>query len=207
MRVRVMEALYIVELRHHEDPADSSDKEEKERVIGKKFHVTRDWLCAWLGSEHLCVNVSRRLGDWGTGEIHTELSHSFHLLNATGNYYFIRIFYTLYPLHVSQPLYPLDAGVPASSSGKVRWAQDGSKLSVLAEVEAGPEHLKAELNGGKTGQVIPRWEYFSRLQHQVKALLKQGVSSSIQAKTHFQVQEYHLCFQLQQANICAICLS
>lgn len=110
--------------------------------------------------------------------------------------YIYTVFYTLCPLQVSQPLYLLDAGVPASSRGKVRWAQDGSKVSVLAEVEAGPEHLKAELSGGRTGQVIPRWEYFSRLQHQVKALLKQGVSSSIQAKTHYQVQDYHLWFPL-----------
>lgn len=71
----------------------------------------------------------------------------------------------------------------------MRWAQDGSQVSVLAELQAGPEHLKAELNGGRTGGVIPRWEYVSRLQHQVKALLKRGVSGSIQAKTHFQVQD------------------
>lgn len=95
MRVRVMETLYSVELKHHEDPADSSDKEDKERIIGQKVHVTSDWLCARLGSEHLCVNVSRRLGDWGTGELHTRLSHSFHLLNATGTYYFIHIYNTL----------------------------------------------------------------------------------------------------------------
>lgn len=84
-----METLYSVELRHHEAPADSSDEEEKQRMMGKKVHVTSDWLCAWLGSEHLCVNVSQRLGDWETGEIHIELSHSFHLLHSTGNYYYV----------------------------------------------------------------------------------------------------------------------
>ncbi|XP_070774929.1 uncharacterized protein [Enoplosus armatus] len=161
LRVRVMETLYSVELRHQKDPGDSLDREDEESIMGKKLHVARDWLCVWLGAEHLCVNVSHRLGDRGTGEVYTRLSHSFHLLNATG--------------------------VPASGSAQVRWAQDGGQLSALAELQAGPEHLKAEFNGGKTEQVIPRWEYFSRLQHQVKALLKRGVSSSIQAKAHYQM--------------------
>lgn len=90
-------------------------------------------------------------------------------------------------LLISQFLCLLDAGVPDNSSAQVRWAKDGIRLSVLAELQAGAEHLKAEFNGGKTEHVIPRWEYFSRLQHQVKALLKRGVSSSIQAKAHYKV--------------------
>ncbi|XP_039672137.1 uncharacterized protein LOC120568593 [Perca fluviatilis] len=162
LRVRVMETLYSAELRHQEDPGDSTDGEDKEGMMGKKFHVAHDWLCVWLGAENLCVNVSRRLGGQRTGEVYTRLSHSFHLFNATG--------------------------VPASSNAQVRWAQDGGRLSVLAELQAGPEHLKAEFNGGKTDQLTPRWEYFSRLQHQVKALLKRGVSSSIQAKAHYQLE-------------------
>ncbi|XP_045907286.1 uncharacterized protein LOC123972095 isoform X3 [Micropterus dolomieu] len=166
LRVRVMEILYSVELRHQKAPGDSLDREDEETTMGKKFHVARDWVCVSLGAEHLCVNVSRRLGDRGTGEVYTRLSNSFHLLNATG--------------------------VPASSSAQVRWAQDGSRLSVLAELQAGPEHLKAEFSGGKTDQVIPRWEYFCRLQHQVKALLKRGILSSVQAKAHYQLETERL---------------
>ncbi|XP_070700951.1 uncharacterized protein [Pempheris klunzingeri] len=160
LRVRVMETLYSVELRHQED---SSSRNDEEGMTEKKFHVAHDWLCVWLGEEHVCVNVSRRLEDRGTGEVYTTVSHSFHLLNVTG--------------------------VPSSSSAEVKWAQDGSRwMSVLAELQAGPEHLTAEFSGGKTGQVIPRWEYFSRVQHQMKALLKRGVSSSIQAKAHYQLE-------------------
>ncbi|KAE8291162.1 hypothetical protein D5F01_LYC10756 [Larimichthys crocea] len=162
MRVRVMETVYRVELKHQEDPGDSLDSEDEEGMMGKKFHVAHDWLCVWVDAEHSCVNVSRRLGDWGTGEVHTGLFHSFQLLRATG--------------------------VPASSSAQVRWAQDGGRLSVLVDLQAGPQQLKAEFNGGKTDQVIPRWEYVSRLQHQVKALLKRGVPSSIQAKAHYQLE-------------------
>ncbi|XP_044075986.1 uncharacterized protein LOC122887130 [Siniperca chuatsi] len=162
LRVRVMETLYSVELRHQKDPGDYLDREDEESMMGKKFHVARDWLCVWLEAEHLCVNVSRQLGDRGKGVVYTRLSHSFQLLNATG--------------------------VPTSCSAQVRWAQDGGQLSVLAELQAGPEHLKAEFNGGKTDQVIPRWEYFSRLQHQVKALLKRGVSSATQVKAHYQLE-------------------
>lgn len=91
-----METLYSVELRHQEDTGDSLDRGDDEGMMGKKSHVPRDWLCVWVGAEHLCVNVSRRLGDWGTGEVYTRLSNSFHLLNATGNHYFIyNIFYIL----------------------------------------------------------------------------------------------------------------
>ncbi|XP_059200431.1 uncharacterized protein LOC131980237 [Centropristis striata] len=126
--------------------------------MGKK--LAHDWLCVWSGAEHLCVNASRRLGDGGTGEVYSSLSHSFHLLSA--------------------------AGVPASSYGQVRWAQDGGRLSVVTELQAGPEHLKAEFNGGKADQV--RWEFSSRLQHQVQALLRRGISSLIQAKAHYQLE-------------------
>lgn len=93
-----MEILYSVELRHQKAPGDSLDREDEETTMGKKFHVARDWVCVSLGAEHLCVNVSRRLGDRGTGEVYTRLSNSFHLLNATGNYYFIPN--TLYVFHI-----------------------------------------------------------------------------------------------------------
>uniref|UniRef100_UPI0037E98E19 uncharacterized protein n=1 Tax=Semicossyphus pulcher TaxID=241346 RepID=UPI0037E98E19 len=160
LRVRVMEALYNVELRHHEDPGESLDKEDEEGMLGNKLHVSHDWLCVWFVTEHLCVNVSRRLGGQGMGEVYMRLSHSFNLLHATG--------------------------VPANSSAQGRWVKADGRLSVQAELQAGPENVKAEFNGGKTDKVIPRWEYFSRLQHQVKALLKRGVSSSMQAKAHYQ---------------------
>ncbi|XP_042284010.1 uncharacterized protein LOC121908222 isoform X3 [Thunnus maccoyii] len=161
LRVRVMETLYSVELRHQEDPGESLGREDDDSMMGKKSHVTRDWLCVWSGAENLCVNVSRQMGVEGRGEVYTQLSHSFNLLNATG--------------------------VPVSSSAQLRWFQDGGRLSVLAELQAGPEHLKAEFNRGRTDPLIPRWEFLSRLQHQVKALLKRGISSSVQAKAHYQL--------------------
>eukprot|EP00064_Thunnus_orientalis_P014659 superscaffoldBa00002579_g14706 len=161
LRVRVMETLYSVELRHQEDPGESLGREDDDSMMGKKSHVARDWLCVWLGAENLCVNVSRQMGVEGRGEVYTQLSHSFNLLN--------------------------DTGVPVSSSAQLRWFQDGGRLSVLAELQAGPEHLKAEFNRGRTDTLIPRWEFLSRLQHQVKALLKRGISSSVQAKAHYQL--------------------
>lgn len=88
-----METSYKVELKHQNDAAESSDKE-----IGKKVHMSTDWLCAWFGSEHLCMNVSRWVGDWGAFEVHAKLSHSFHLLNAgTGNYQFICFTHSVLP--------------------------------------------------------------------------------------------------------------
>nr|XP_020442398.1 uncharacterized protein LOC109951951 [Monopterus albus] len=162
LRVRVMDTLCSVELRHQEDPGESPNKGDEEDMRGEKSHRARDWLCVGLGQENLCVNVSRQQGKHGWSEVYTQLSHSVRLLEASG--------------------------VPANSSAQVSWGQDGSRLSVLAELQAGPEHLKAEFNGGKTDQLVPRWEYFSRLQHQVKALLKRGLLSTVQAKAHYQLE-------------------
>ncbi|XP_034558150.1 uncharacterized protein LOC117826305 [Notolabrus celidotus] len=159
LRVRVMETLYSVALKHQQD---TEDRAEKDGLTENKLHVSHDWLCVWFGEEHLCLNVSHQLEGPGTGEVHTTLNHSLHLLSA--------------------------AGVPANSSAKGQWVKAEGQLSVLAELQAGPEHLKAEFNGGKTDQVISRWECFSRLQHQVKALLKRGVSSSMQARAHYQLE-------------------
>lgn len=93
-------------------------------------------------------------------------------------------------------LHPLDSGVPANSSAQVSWAQEAGRLSVLAELQAGAENLKAEFTGGKTGQPLPRWEFLSRLQHQIKVLVESGLANSMQARAHYQVQDYcdHLLF-------------
>ncbi|CAB1444060.1 unnamed protein product [Pleuronectes platessa] len=162
LRVRVMETLYSVELRHQEDPGEALESEEEEGMMGKKSSRARDWLSVRSGEENLFLNVTRQVGNQGWGEVFTQLSHSFHLLNLTG--------------------------VPANSSAQVKWAQRGGNMSLLAELQTGPEYLKAEFKGGKTDHVIPRWEYFSELRHQVQALLKRGLSSSIQAKAHYQLE-------------------
>lgn len=81
MRVQLLENLYSVELRHREEPADPSHN-----TTARRSHATSDWLCATLGSEHLCVNVSCRFEDSDAGRVQTRLSHSFHLLNNTGIY-------------------------------------------------------------------------------------------------------------------------
>ncbi|XP_026169161.1 uncharacterized protein LOC113134139 [Mastacembelus armatus] len=161
LRVRVMDTLYSVELRHQEDSGEYLDKEE-EGTVGKRSHRVCDWLCVWSGQENLCVNVSRQHGNQGRGEVYARLSHSFRLLTVKG--------------------------VPANNSVQVRWGLDSGRLSVLAELQAGPEHLNAEFNGGKTGHLVPQWEYFSRLQHRVSALLSRGLSSCIEAKAHYKLE-------------------
>ncbi|XP_030016477.1 uncharacterized protein LOC115437389 [Sphaeramia orbicularis] len=162
LRVRVIDTLYSVELRHQKDYGEHLDSADELDTSGKTLHRVQNWLCVWSGAENLCVNTSHRLGDKQRGEIHTHLSHSFHLLSATG--------------------------VPANSSAKVSWTQESDRLSVLTEVQAGVEHLKAEFNGSRTDHLMTRWEFLTKLQHQMKALLKRGVSSSIQAKAHYQLQ-------------------
>lgn len=87
LRVRVMDTLYRVELRHQEDPRKSSDKEDDEGIVGKKSPEAHDWLCVWSGEENLCVNVSRQRWNQGRAEVYTRLSHSFHLLKVTGSLY------------------------------------------------------------------------------------------------------------------------
>ncbi|XP_037837860.1 uncharacterized protein LOC108248532 [Kryptolebias marmoratus] len=157
MRVQVMETVHSIELRHQGEAAGSLDKEEG--TSGEKSHGAQDWLCVWSGLEHFCVNVSLQFTNQINGDIFLLLSHSTHLLST--------------------------AGVPSNSSAQVKWMQDDVQLSVLAELQAGTEHLKAEFHRGRTDL---RWEYVSRLQHQVKALQKRGLSSSFQAKAHYQLE-------------------
>lgn len=94
LRVQVKDVLYSVELRHQEDPRESLDKEDDEGSVDKSSSGARDWLCVWSGEENVCVNVSRQQWNQGRGKVHTQLSHSFHLLNVTGNHvtYIIYIF-------------------------------------------------------------------------------------------------------------------
>lgn len=90
LRVRIKESVYSVELRHQEDSGESSDKGVgEEGMMERTSHRACDWLCAWSGRESLCVNVSRRLGDPGRGEIYARLSHSSHLLSTTGDCLYI----------------------------------------------------------------------------------------------------------------------
>lgn len=185
-----METVYSAELRHERDPGEILDRDDDEGMMRKQ---AIDWLCVWSGPEHLCVNVSRLLGNHGRGEVHTQLSHSFQLLSATGDYYCIHVIYSVHVyvcLPVSKCL--LDTGVPANNNAQVKWTREDSELSVLTELQAGLEQFKAELHGGRTDHVSPRWQFLSTLQHQVKALLKKGLPSSFQAKAHYQVHEYHL---------------
>ncbi|XP_051809947.1 uncharacterized protein LOC110964699 isoform X2 [Acanthochromis polyacanthus] len=160
LRVRVMETVYSVEMRHHQDPGEVLAGDDFEE--GVKGKMSRDWLCVWSGVEHLCVNVSRQLWNQRSGEVYARLSHSFHLLNTTG--------------------------VPANSSAQVKWSQNGGQLSILAELQAGREHLKAEFHGERTDHLIPQWQYSSRLQHHFKALLERGLPNSFQAKAHYQLK-------------------
>lgn len=80
IRVRLLENLYSLELRHQEEPPDPSH----DHTTGIRPHVTSDWLCATLGLEHLCVNVSCRFQHLDAGQVQARLSHSFHLLNDSG---------------------------------------------------------------------------------------------------------------------------
>ncbi|XP_047445376.1 uncharacterized protein LOC125010660 [Mugil cephalus] len=161
LRVRVMEIMYSVELRHELNPG-LLDTNDEEGMMGKKSCEASYWMCVWSGVEYMCVNVSRQLGNPEKGEVYARLSHSFQLLNATG--------------------------VPGNSSAQVKWTKEGGRLSVQAELQAGTERFDAEFHGGRTESVIPRWQYITRWQHQVKALLKRGLSSSFQAKAHYQLE-------------------
>ncbi|CAI5641741.1 unnamed protein product [Oreochromis niloticus] len=162
LRVRLMETVYSVEMRHQRDPGEALEGDDEEGMMGKGSHRAHDWLCVWSGEEHLCVNASRQRGSRGTGEIYTRLSHSFQVLRATG--------------------------VPPNSSVEVKWAQKGDGLSVLGELQVGLEHLRAEFHGGRTDHANPQWVFSSRLQHQVEALLKRGLTPSFEAKAHYQLE-------------------
>ncbi|XP_061695033.1 uncharacterized protein LOC133510744 isoform X2 [Syngnathoides biaculeatus] len=162
VRVRVKETLYSVDLRHQEET------EERSHMVERKVSYTHSWMCFLSRTENFCVNMSRQLEKKGTGEVYVQLSHSSQQLNATG--------------------------LPTTSSVQVSWDQDEStgRMSAFAELQAGPEHLKAEFHGGRSNQLIPRWDIFSTLQHRFKALQRRGISSSMEAAAHCQINNIWL---------------
>lgn len=78
--------LYSIELGHQEDPALDSDRDVEEDVFGGKSCRAHVWLYVHSQKEHLFINVSRRLGNPGRGELYSHLSHSFRHLNLTGKH-------------------------------------------------------------------------------------------------------------------------
>lgn len=95
-----MKIVYSVELRHELTPRGHLDTNDEEGVMGRKPYEASYWLCVWSGVEHLCVNVSRQLGNQEKGEAYALLSHSFHLLNATGDHFNIHSMCNIYSRHV-----------------------------------------------------------------------------------------------------------
>ena len=87
LRVRVMETVHSLELRHQRNAAKSLNINAEEGVMGEKVKGARDWLCVWSGMEHLCINVSQQLANQGRGEVFLQVCHSFHLLSVTGDLY------------------------------------------------------------------------------------------------------------------------
>ncbi|XP_017165280.1 uncharacterized protein LOC103479198 isoform X2 [Poecilia reticulata] len=157
LRVNVMEAVHSIELRHQLDAAEGLVKGEG--TIGGDYQRTQARLCVRSGLQNLCANVSRYLENRGNGQLSVQLSHSFHRLNTTG--------------------------VPGDSSAKVKWTQDEVGLSVLVELQAGAEHVRAEFLRDRTDQ---QWSYFSRFQHQVEALQTRGLPGSFQARAQHQLE-------------------
>ncbi|XP_051944623.1 uncharacterized protein LOC127616863 [Hippocampus zosterae] len=151
-------------------------QEEKEELLDQKLSPTRSWMCVLLAAENVCVNVSRQSQKKGVGEVHIQLSHVSRLLNATG--------------------------LPPSSSAHVCWDQDESRLSAFVELQAGPEHLKGELNGGRTSRLVPRWEILSTLRHRVEALQRRGLPNSMQVKAHCEIDttgvDARLAFEMEE---------
>ncbi|XP_054625428.1 uncharacterized protein LOC129177877 [Dunckerocampus dactyliophorus] len=175
LRVKVKDVFYSMDLRHQEDT------EERLGILGKNLYVTHSWMCVLSGVENFCVNVSRQLETEGMGEVYIQLSHSSQLLNATGS----QVNWSLSQLTRAR-------GLSTSCSGRVKWDQGENQLSALAEIQAGLEHLKAEFNSFKTNPLAPRWEIISALQHEMKALQKRGISSSMQAKAHYETNTTRL---------------
>ncbi|XP_014873732.1 uncharacterized protein LOC106936981, partial [Poecilia latipinna] len=157
LMVNVMEAVHSIELRHQLDAAEGLVKGEG--MMGGDYERTQAQLCVRSGLQNMCANVSRHLENRGNGQLSLQLSHSFHRLNTTG--------------------------VPGDSSAKVKWTQDEVGLSVLLELQAGAEHVRAEFLRDRTDQ---QWSYFSRFQHQVEALQTRGLPDSFQARAQHQLE-------------------
>ncbi|XP_023821135.2 uncharacterized protein LOC101165344 isoform X4 [Oryzias latipes] len=77
-------------------------------------------------------------------------------------------------------------GVSVSSSALVEWTHDDDQSLALAELHAGPEHLKMQFHRTRTEHLTPGWHFSLKLQQHIKALLQRGLMSSFQAEAHFQ---------------------
>ncbi|CAL8310668.1 unnamed protein product, partial [Gadus morhua 'NCC'] len=175
LRLHVMEALYLVEFKHIEEHGhtragygdeEKEHEEDEDDTAGDGPGCRASYrLYAQYGDQFVCLNASRQLNSWGNGVLHANLSHSSDLLSARG--------------------------FPANNSAKVSWTnQRGLQASLLAELLAGPEGLRAELSWARMGrQAVPRWELHSRLQHQSGPLAIRGLPSSMQADAHYQREE------------------
>ncbi|XP_054888648.1 uncharacterized protein LOC129361674 [Poeciliopsis prolifica] len=130
-----------------------------EGTMGGDYQRTQARLCVRSGLQNLCANVTHRLENRGNGQLSVQLSHSFHQLNTTG--------------------------IPDDSSAKVKWTQDEFGQSILVVLQAGAEHVRAEFLRDRTDQ---RWSYFSKFQHQVKALKARGLPGSFQATAQHQLE-------------------
>lgn len=177
-----METLYRVELRRQAAAAATVTTTDPSDGGGEPG-ASADWLCAWLGSQHLCLNVSRKSGDGG-GEVHAMFFRSTGLLNATGD--------PQPPAPRPPPPSPLTtsvcpAGVPPDAGGTLRWTRDAARLWLLAEVTAGDQHLRAEAEGGRAGQGRPRWDCSLGLSHHAVALETRGLPGSAHATAYYQV--------------------
>ncbi|XP_057713493.1 uncharacterized protein LOC130929889 [Corythoichthys intestinalis] len=120
--------------------------------------AARSQMCLLSEGGHFCINASGRLEEKGlTGEVHVQLAHSSQLLNATG--------------------------LPTGSGVHLTWNRDESRTSLLAQLRAGRKVLKAELVGGGT----KRWQILATFRHNLKALQKRGISGSVRAVAHCQI--------------------
>ncbi|KAG7456895.1 hypothetical protein MATL_G00240760 [Megalops atlanticus] len=166
LKVTTREAVYGLELSHREGPGGSWESAAagpaEEGTPGGEADWTRDTLCVRASEQYLCVNVTGGLAGPGGGGLHTLLSHSSPALRA--------------------------AGLPSNSSMRISWTRGEHKVSAAAELQAGGQGLKAELEGSRSGQVPPRWELLSSLQHHSELLLERGVPSSMDAVGHYQVE-------------------
>lgn len=74
----------------------------------------------------------------------------------------------------------------------MEWTHDDDQSLALAELHAGPEHLKMQFHRTRTEHLTPGWHFSLKLQQHIKALLQRGLMSSFQAEAHLQVQGFYL---------------
>ncbi|MBN3298501.1 YP015 protein, partial [Amia calva] len=161
LSVNVSKTVYGLQLLHHNSEGREYTWQDPRPPRCQDGWMDR--LCVRAGEQSLCVSLNSSMGREKRG-LHGQLSHSFAQL--------------------------LTAGLPSDSRVHVSYlpGSHNHSLAMTLALLWGELSLETQLRRGQELQEPPRWQLFSRLQHNSEGLRERGVPTSVGAEGHCQVE-------------------